>query len=640
MSEDKKISVIIPVYQVEKYLAKCLDSVINQTYHNLEIILVDDGSTDRCPSICDEYAARDARIKVIHQTNKGLSAARNSGLQIASGELISFVDSDDYIEPRMLEILSDRMNDTDADIVIGNYVFISESGEIDLSLSWRIQAEELNSQEALSKLQTPFNWFYVPAWNKLYRRELFDDISFPEGKLNEDQFVVHKLFSKATKVATVKDIVYLYVQRDRSIMNTMSAKRLDEIEALMERYDYFVDCKYDSMASELMELIALRYKELMPKIKVNTPSDKARKLEISEEFDKRYFAIPTNDTTYKHMRCKFLKLFSNLRKVYDWAIAVREFASSKIRGIGKKYVLLDTPVHGNLGDQAIVLAMKSMVADSYEITAESFDLMGKFASRAISKNKTILIPGGGFLGSIWPLEENRFRKILKYYSDNKIVVFPQTVSLETDSNAGEIIAAETKKSYEAHNNLKLFVREEKSLDLVKSFLPKVNVSLVPDVVMSLKVPAASNREGIVCCLRNDIEKLHNTDEIVDAIRQNYLGTKLTMLDNVLEDFDYKHREYIVSNQLKKFAEAKLVVTDRLHGMLFALITGTPCIVFDNANSKVQQIFKLIPPVEYVRFCNSADEITKVTETLNIEKNYTYDYDAISSRFDELKEQLK
>lgn len=249
-----KISVIIPVYKVEKYLKRCVESVLAQTYRDLEIILVDDGSPDRCPTLCEELAATDTRVKVIHKENGGLSSARNAGIAAASGAYIGFVDSDDYILPEMYEKLYHALCDNDADISICNYAYVDEdTGAIDEEKAAEdpVVTEVLTREQAYEKINQlwKYSYYYVTAWNKLYKKELFEGCLFAEGKLHEDEFIVHYLFEKCQQVAVTGDVLYMYVQRQDSITNsTVSLKRLDAVYAIYDRYCFFADRGYSELA--------------------------------------------------------------------------------------------------------------------------------------------------------------------------------------------------------------------------------------------------------------------------------------------------------------------------------------------------------------------------------------------------------
>lgn len=245
-----KISVIVPVYNVEKYLPRCLDSIINQSYTNLEIILIDDGSSDNCPEICDKYAEKDRRIIVIHKRNGGLSDARNTGIESATGEYLAFVDGDDYIAVNMYEILEKRIIGDSADIAVCNFLYVNDQGELlqEKNHNLPILNECLESRNAIKKLSGPKSWYYVTACNKLYHRELFDELRFPKGKIHEDEFVIHHIIQKCGRISCVQDTLYYYVQRDKSITSErFSLRRMDIADALIDRYYFAKRHKYKEL---------------------------------------------------------------------------------------------------------------------------------------------------------------------------------------------------------------------------------------------------------------------------------------------------------------------------------------------------------------------------------------------------------
>ena len=231
------ISIVVPIYKVELYLEKCINSIINQTYTNLEIILVDDGSPDRCPQICDEFAKKDNRIKVIHKKNGGVSAARNTGIANSNGLYISFVDSDDYIEPKMYEYLFNLIEEYNADVSTCGYRKIGE--DLDEEVCSK-NLFVLESKEALIKLSFG-DIIQNYVWNKLFKISLFVDnnIEFPEGKIIEDLAIMYKLIEKANKVIIGNKTMYYYVQRNNGYMGANNAKTdITFIEHLFERYNY------------------------------------------------------------------------------------------------------------------------------------------------------------------------------------------------------------------------------------------------------------------------------------------------------------------------------------------------------------------------------------------------------------------
>lgn len=242
-----KISVVVPIYKVEKYLNECINSLVNQTYDNLEIILVDDGSPDNCPIICDEWAEKDDRIIVIHKPNGGLSDARNCGIKKATGEFITFVDSDDYVELNAYEIAIENLINQNADVfVFGRYYLYGNKKEKDNKMKVNIT---MNNIEALDKMNT-FNYFDVAAWDKVYKRNLFDDLEYPIGKLSEDWYTTYKVIDRAKKIIYNSTPLYVYRQRANSITHSDNVK-INEEPILASK--------------EVMEFICIKY----PKIELN-----------------------------------------------------------------------------------------------------------------------------------------------------------------------------------------------------------------------------------------------------------------------------------------------------------------------------------------------------------------------------------
>ena len=248
---EELVSVIVPIYKIEDYLDRCISSIVNQTYKNLEIILVDDGSPDKCPKICDDWLVKDSRIKVIHKKNGGLSDARNKGLKMASGEYISFIDGDDWIDNNFIMTLYKVMKQTNSDIV--ECGIIKTNGLIDFEDENEIlNIEELNvikknNEDAMRELIIE-NLFHQYVWNKLYKREVIGNFLFKEGKYHEDEFWTYRIFSNANLVTFVDKNMYFYFQRSDSIMGSRFSKnRLDSLEAKYERQEY-IEINYPNIS--------------------------------------------------------------------------------------------------------------------------------------------------------------------------------------------------------------------------------------------------------------------------------------------------------------------------------------------------------------------------------------------------------
>lgn len=228
------ISIIVPIFKVEEYLDECVQSIVNQTYRNLEIILVDDGSPDKCPQICDEWAQRDSRIRVIHKENGGLSDARNAGINVCTGEYISFVDSDDFIKPDMIEKLYSAATKMGADIVACGIL----TCEGDKCTAWGCK-DFVGCPKEIYALLYDDAAYPVAAWNKLYHKSCWKTLRFPVGKICEDAFTTYKLIHNATRIVMIPEALYCYRIRPGSIMtSSFSLKRMDEEEAWRCNYEF------------------------------------------------------------------------------------------------------------------------------------------------------------------------------------------------------------------------------------------------------------------------------------------------------------------------------------------------------------------------------------------------------------------
>lgn len=241
-----KISIIIPVYNVEKYLVACIESIIHQTYQNLEIILVNDGSTDNSPQICDAYVQKDARIKVIHKKNGGLSDARNAGYAEVTGEYMAFVDSDDMIAANCYRTLLQISTELKADIVECGFLKFKSENELN-KLESTIIIEDFDTEKALELLMK--EQLKQVVWNKLYKTNAINKLLFEKGKIHEDEFWTYKVFANANKIVKTSQVLYFYRQQHESIMaEKYNLKRLSGLEAREERIDFIAN-KFPSLKS-------------------------------------------------------------------------------------------------------------------------------------------------------------------------------------------------------------------------------------------------------------------------------------------------------------------------------------------------------------------------------------------------------
>ncbi len=245
--ENKKISIIVPVYNMEKYLERCVDSILCQTYTNLEIILVNDGSSDSSPSICDKYAEADSRVKVVHKTNGGLSSARNAGLDVATGDYIGFVDSDDYISTDMYKVLAERLDNSDCEIANVMYVRVDDEGNTTPSKVPHNTDKVISACQFVRELM--LHTGDVSVCTKLFRTELFEGVRFSEEKLNEDLLFMLEVFTKVNKVSFVMHIGYYYFTRSGSTSSGYGKAVIDMVGNSLKAKET-VDTMFPSLSKE------------------------------------------------------------------------------------------------------------------------------------------------------------------------------------------------------------------------------------------------------------------------------------------------------------------------------------------------------------------------------------------------------
>ena len=323
------VSIIVPIYKVEPYLRRCLDSIVNQTYTNLEIILVDDGSPDNSPQICDEYATKDNRIVVIHKENGGLSDARNAGLDICKGEYISFVDSDDWIANTYIELLLKAAIETNTEIAIGNFIKTEQSYRLNIDNIKNPNYVFLNSTSAIKKLWSNDKIIYVTAWGKLIKKTIFTDIRFPKSFIYEDEYTSYKLLYRANKILFLDIPLYCYFQRKDSIIGKSKPNSVRALKAYVERYNFFKEHHETEIAKQCLSTLCwdLLYAYALQKQgkRIQGFKDSKAIINLFKKYQKDYCAM-----SFPILSKILLSLFSVIPISY---IIYQNFSPIKIRKI-------------------------------------------------------------------------------------------------------------------------------------------------------------------------------------------------------------------------------------------------------------------------------------------------------------------
>ena len=290
--DEPLISIVVPVYNVEKYLKKCVNSLCNQTYKNIEILLIDDGSTDNSRIICDELKQNDNRIKVLHKTNQGLSSARNEGIKLASGKLLAFVDSDDFIEKDMMELLYKNLIEYNADISVCGYIMVYKDKNVFISNN-----EDIVVYKRIEALEKMFlkNDIGMIFCNKLFKKDLFKNIEFPLFKNFEDINTMYKIINKADKIVYDPSEKYYYIQRENSIngknfkSKKFNNKIYDLYDAVNEVYEFirknYTKILYKASLGCINNLLRVNNQLIIYKIRDDNVSEKTKRI-IKENYKK------------------------------------------------------------------------------------------------------------------------------------------------------------------------------------------------------------------------------------------------------------------------------------------------------------------------------------------------------------------
>lgn len=326
------ISIIVPIYGVEKYIRRFLESIENQTYKELEIILVDDESPDKSGIICEEFAEKDGRIKVIHKRNMGAAAARNTGLDFATGEYISFLDPDDFIAPNMFEKMANEIKRNNADICICNFETFKEDEEANV-IQYNFDEIEVKKLKTDNEMiQYMFLEKYVDSillWNKLYKRKLWDNVRIPEIRAYEDEAITYKVLESACKIVYVNAKLYYYMIRKKGSITSQdfSEKRLLRLDILSERIEHYSSQKRWRYFNEMLFVYKTELLQVMELIEKNS--------KFSFELLKKYFKL------YRRYCLKYLlyheKNYKNIVTYFWFAIFPKEyfrrFCNKKNKGI-------------------------------------------------------------------------------------------------------------------------------------------------------------------------------------------------------------------------------------------------------------------------------------------------------------------
>lgn len=653
MANNPSVSVIVPVYKVEQYVKICVDSILNQTFQDFEIILVDDASPDKSFELCQKLYGDNDKVKFVrHEKNLGLGPTRNTGIKNARGKYVYFVDSDDFILPNTLERFYTVAEKNNAQVVhvTGWYELTQDEPEPILKENLKLVGDGYN-QEGFLPFDVPYrleeHWrkrnTSPMVWLCFCRRDFLEQnrIEFLPIISEDDPFNI-ALYCLAERYYVLNDTFYFYRKRTGSIMRAKNVEQfLKSICSIMIDLNYvksFLDTipytkNYEQWRENVIDESFFRfirlqtlphYKELIVSPEVN---------EATEEIFTEIFG--NNATFVKYFFNNYHLFYRRTELLVEQCQAllyqnqqlqnfIREQPEllkimDSIKSYGKRVIVMGTPQHGNLGDHAIVLGElhilnkyfpehKVIEIPSEYLTGELGELLwGLGLEKHIRRDDIIFYPGGGNLGNLWIHEENLRRAMIEKFHENKFVIFPQSIHFTADdAGARELILSQ--KIYNAHSDLHLMIRDENSFDFANEFFPQVNKYLLPDSVTALHGildDVNDERSGVLFVLRSDKEKVRNDENI--QFLQSYLAEKnipFTVTDTVIKGkVTADIREQKVREVLLKFRRSKLVITDRFHGVIFSFITRTPVIAFKSFDTKISsgiKWFENFPSVFYAQ----------------------------------------
>lgn len=634
------VSVIIPIYNVEKYLERCIISVVHQTYKNLEIILVNDGSPDNSLSICEVWKKRDSRIKVLNKPNGGLSDARNSGLRIATGDLIAFVDSDDWISINMIENMVLELCKQNADMVVCDFVSVYDTGYMEKNIKESFTPKVISSRE-LMKLTLKDREITNHVWRRLYKRELIIEDIFPVGKNFEDVYTSPIFISKCSKIVVLSEAYYYYRINNEGIVKSVSLKNCEDyFESILasqgevlKNYPDLISYVKDNLRLKLMTIWhdldkvegSLSKKKLRKRIqKLHRKNEKIFNYKSDQKLlsFEIYTGIPTRIVQKILIKIKIL-----MQKKFDYQ-RKKELIDSLRLSKSKKFVILGAPRYGNLGDLALLQGEINFINKffpDYRIKEIPDNLLQLFKDRPTGNNKDIYaIQAGGNIGTLYQGIHKDQEIALSNIESNNLMVFPQTFFYDLCLDEGEKILQESCELYKKKNVL-TFTRDKTSYDFVSKHFEGVKVNLVPDIALMIDgfeyAKTLDERAGVFLCLRNDSERTL-TDQKMDYI----LKVTEKFFTEIQEGDTHRYNDEVdddtfkyVEPLLKKIGSKRMMLTDRLHGMIFAAITSTPCIVITSKSPKVKGVYEWIKYLPYIKLVENLDDLEKsISEVLAVE----------------------
>ena len=617
------VSIILPIYKVEEFLDKCMLNIIYQTYDNLEIIMVDDGSPDNCPKLCDDWQKKDSRIKVIHKANGGLSDARNRGLKEATGEYIYFIDPDDYMSLNLVERMVQAMKDNDADMVICQYANYYPFGA---RWMWKGTIGDciMDSETAIKESLIGTN-ITNHVWRRLYKHELFRDDFFPVNMTFEDIYINVESLVKCKKIAYITDVLYYYYINPNGIVRN---KTFENVNNKLKARDY-------SYAQAL---------EAYPSLK--------KYVNFSKRFEKKvasreFHEIKCRKYHFLHMLLlKYRGFVKKLNQLKKEIVKSCNMIKILCKSSKPRLIVVGAPATGKLENNAVYMGELKFFNERFpDYTVISFPktymykIIVLIVRMFLNKRDLIAIQGGDAQESLSYGYQRKHAKVINLLKKYKILVFPQTFfekSIAVNDSGNDLkVLKNNINLYKTCNNLIFALRDEKSYEIINKELPKVKSILMPDMILNMTKPSTKyTRKNIICSLSNDFENKEEMKIYETTLKQlkNKYHTFIDLSMHDIYDIDNNKGEgkKHIDRLLYKLCNAKVVITNCLELVLLCAVTETPCVVIKNNNQR-WETYEWIKELNYIK-CPKIDELDKTIEQVlkcrkNIEAiNYDKYYD--------------
>ena len=730
------VSVLMPAYNSEKTLCRAMDSILNQTYKNIVVVVVEDGCTDTTVALLDDYVARDDRIKIYpNGENLGVARSLNRGIDLCEGKYIARMDADDFSYPERIEKQVAFMESREDVSILGSFRRIiyndhsvveerpCSDDEIKVELLFNIFASHPTVMLRTKDFKEHSDWRYPVTPTEDY--DLFASLctkvkfaNIPEPlidyyKSDEQATTLSSEAIRAANLRTSKETIKreLGINTDDMPDGYFGMRGVDALASDIPKHVIgaarlfrdmeeanSVSCKFDKVA--LSNILAKEWLHIKTIHHINNAESKYGNVTeadiikcVTQMEDNPYpqgnivvygtgsysqriipllfpdidglnilaycdsspskqgtefLGVPTiSPQELSAMNYDYVVISAPIyeKEIRENLVSNYKIAPNKIRSmteieniafhkkrklsvelfrntnIAKRAFMFCSADYRNLGDHAIAYSeskffSERLNAQVFEIGVNEYREIANIAKEHIKKDVMIVITGGGFLGSLWPNTEQMTRKVIREYPANPIIILPQTLYWE-DSVRAQKEAEITRVVYEGHTNLTICARDVESLSLFRKYYPTCNVILVPDMVLSyewngLVISISDRRKGTLACLKNDKESILGQNEKNSIIA---LGEKLcgntTVIDTVVKEFfPVSMREEQLKQKLYEFETARLCITDRLHGVIFSAISGTPCVALATCNHKLRESTKLLNYLPYIRFAQGIGDIER------------------------------